>query len=197
LKKHRIIATFLLLGLSCTASLPGEVDAGLFDFFASTAQEENCKPHRADGDNFTFEGRFRLENNLVDGHFVYRNTHRSAQFNGQNMRSVHEAEHGPVQGCKGCQWRVLETLEVVLLSETQNEAFNGQCPCNALEEEIPVDEARNIFPPRPVPGGFDAVRACGVLQVRVEPLTEQDCPQKCREENEKKMDYYLEGIRRE
>jgi len=191
---HRWAVTFFMLGLSCTSPLPGEVEAGLFDFFASTAQEENCKPHMAAPGSFQFEGRFRLERNLADGYFIYRNTHRAIQFNGQNMHSAHEAAHSLVKGCESCAWRVVETLEVVLLSETQHEALGGQCPCNALGESIPVEEG--IFPPRPVPGGFDAVRACGMLSVRVA-LSAEGCPEKCREENEKSVDYYIEGIRRE
>jgi len=197
LRNDWAIAACVLLGLSCTSPLPGDVEAGLFDFSASTALKENCKPHMADGDSFTFEGRFRLESNLVDGHFVYRSAHRKLQFDGQTMRSVYEAEHSLVEGCEACAWRVVETLEVALLSETQNEALGGQCPCNASSENIPVDEASNIFPPRPVPGGFDAVRACGSLVARVELPTEQGCLEKCRQENEKTVHYYVEGIRRE
>jgi hypothetical protein len=189
-------AVFLLLGLACTTPLPGEVDAGLFDFRASTAQEENCKPDMSAEGRLEFEGRFRLESNLVDGYFVYRNTHRAARFDGQKMLSVHEAEHSFVEGCENCEMRVVETLEVVLLSESQDEVLENQCPCNALSESIPVDEAQNIFPPRPVPGGFDAVRACGTLTARVvtTPLTEQGCPQDCHQED---VVYYIEGIRRE
>jgi hypothetical protein len=187
---------FLLLGLACTTPLPGEVDAGLFDFRASTALKEDCKPDMSAEGRLEFEGRFRLESNLVDGYFVYRNTHRSTRFDGQNMLSVYEAEHSFVEGCENCEMRVVETLEVVLLSETQDEVLKGQCPCNALGESIPVDEAQNVFPPRPVPGGFDAVRACGTLTARVvtTPLAEQGCPKDCYKDD---VVYYTEGIRRE
>ena len=179
--------------------MPGVVEAGLFDFSASVAAaapEANCGPDMSDADSFTFEGRFRLENNLSDGYFVYRSTHRAAWFDGQTMVSVHEAEHTPVEGCEACALRVIETLEVALLSETQDEAAGGQCPCGASGGGIPSADGQNIFSPRPVPGGFDAVRACGTLQVRVEatPLAQQGCPQACQKEA---LVYYVEGVRRE
>jgi hypothetical protein len=187
----------LLLGLACATSLPGEVDAGLFEFSASTALgAEDCKPDMTLEGSLPFEGRFRLESNLVDGYFIYRNIHRTAQFDGQKMVSAYETEHGFLDGCEACNLRVIETLDVVLLSETQNEVLNNQCPCHASSEGIPVDEGQNIFPPRPVPSGFDAVRACGTLIARVlaTPLPGQNCPENCHEDD---TVYYIEGIRKE
>jgi len=197
MKPFNRLVVFLLLGLACTSSLPGEVEAGLFDFSASTVLDKtHCKPDMATPDSFPFEGRFRLESNLVDGYFVFRSTRRTARFDGQNMHSVYEAEHSFEKGCENCERRVVETLEVALLSEAQNEALGGRCPCKPFEG-IPVDEAQNIFPPRPAAGGFDAVRACGTLEVRVTatPLKEKGC-EACQEE-EVAYAYFTEGIRRE
>ncbi|MCL2625585.1 MAG: hypothetical protein FWD46_02040 [Cystobacterineae bacterium] len=216
----------LFLGLACTTVLPGEVEVGLFDFSASTALiEAECRPDMADESSFGFKGRFRLESNLSDGYFIYQSIHRTAQFDGQNMVSVYIAERSFISDCEACNTDVVETLNVVLLSKTQNELLNGQCPrpslregilveedespaesasnelstanrCGiVLREGIPMVDGENVFPPGPIPGGFDAVRACGTLlaHVVVTP-SEQGCPENCYKDD---VVYYLEGIRKE
>ena len=189
MKTHALTCyMFLLPTLACTSSFPGEVEAGLFDFWSSIAQKENCKPDMAAEGSFKFEGRFRLKSNLVDGYFVYRSTHRTAQFDGKNMVSEYRTGLSLPNTCENCEQRVVETLKLSLLSESQNEALDNQCPCEAPEAPLPVDEAQNIFPPRLAPGGLDVVRACGNLTV------EQDCPEECRKEV---LVYYVEGIRKE
>ncbi|MCL2012032.1 MAG: hypothetical protein FWG75_04510 [Cystobacterineae bacterium] len=204
---------FLSLGLACTTSLPGAIDVGLFEFSATPLKEE-CA-FDVEG-SFQFKGRFRLESNLVDGYFVYRDVNRAAQFDGQNMVSVYVAER--IYKCGDCDKNVVETLNVALLSKTQNESLHGQCPRNALSEDtlveggqnispselracgaalsegIPVADGESIFPPGPVSGGFDAVRACGTLVVMTTPLPEEDCLGDCDEEE---VVYYIEGIRKE
>ncbi|MCL2178017.1 MAG: hypothetical protein FWC28_08940 [Proteobacteria bacterium] len=153
----------LLLGLACTAPLPGVVDVGLFDFSASAVLiEAECRPDMADESGFRFKGRFRLESNLSDGYFIYGSIHRAAQFDGQNMVSVYVAERSFVSGCEVCNIDVVETLNVVLLSKTQNELLDGQCPRRAWVEGIFAEGGGSEPFVGFAPNELEAAHACGV-----------------------------------
>lgn len=71
--------------------------------------------------------------------------------------------------CDKCELKFRQEAVLALLSPSQGAALGDVCPTNALDGGIPVPDAdAGIFAPGiGADGGFDAVRACGELVVKI------------------------------
>jgi hypothetical protein len=88
---------------------------------------------------------------------------------------------GPHPGCPSAV-QVREQLTIALLSRSQDDLLQGECPPEPLDGGLPP-------PNRRTDAGFDAIRACGELVDELLPACNQDCSY-CM------LRYRVEGIRR-
>jgi len=168
----------LALAAACFSepSYPGDQVLGTFRFSASLdRQRSNCPVVGADagvadggfalvegsGTSFTFDGTFSRLADGGTGWFTLQGFSRDAGYDdaAQTVKSTHQASL-PVQGCAGAQMN--ETLQAVLLSNSQNTAVGRSCAALA-DGGIPVDPDAGIIRPGPNENGYDVERACGTL----------------------------------
>ncbi|MFL5322428.1 MAG: hypothetical protein ACJ790_22405 [Myxococcaceae bacterium] len=116
---------------------------------------------------------------------------RDAQFDGQFVVETFTAARR-YQHCECLDTDLEETLDVALLSTSQNAAAGNECPASPLDGGVPAPTPDGgIAQPNTTPRGFDAVRACGELTDIVRPPAGSDC--KC---GACWMRYQVRGVRR-
>lgn len=122
--------------------------------------------------NYDFEGTF---SQLTDGggtFFTVGSEQFAASFDGQfasyGQTLAREFQLADGGNCGQCEMKQVQTATLALLSESQSRALGDDCPATALDGGVPgADEDAGITLPRRIDGGFDAVRACGELQVLI------------------------------
>ncbi|XXF77128.1 hypothetical protein P2318_29345 [Myxococcaceae bacterium GXIMD 01537] len=180
----------LALGTACFSepSYPGDQVLGTFRFTANLdRQRSNCPVVAADagvvdggfalvegsGTSFTFEGTFSRDADGGTGWFTLQGFSRDAGYDiaAQSVVSTHRAAL-PVEGCSGAEME--ETLNAVLLSNSQNAAVGRRCS-GLGDGGIPVDRDAGILPAGPNENGYDVERACGTLTDNFIPGTNVAC----------------------
>lgn len=167
---------------------PGDQVLGTFRFTAALDKgRTNCPIVSADGGtdggfaliegsstSFTFEGTFSRESDGGSGWFTLQGFSRDAGFEngGQTVVSSHKASL-PVTGCGSAEME--ETLEAVLLSNSQNNAVGRSCGGLGDGGMPPVDLDAGIIPPGPNENGYDVERACGTLTDKFLPGESTGC----------------------
>lgn len=162
-----LLAGVVALGAGCPPPPPpGDEDMGLY-LVQAAGMARACELDEVSGADFAFDmalSRFVATNQAfvtLDGYS------RSADFDGQVVTSVATAPR-VFGACGGCNTRIIERVQVALLSRSQAAAAGGQCPAAPLDGGVPAPNLdAGISLPGPTSEGFDAVRACGELEVRV------------------------------
>ena len=188
--------------LPTETQVPGSEVMGTFAFSSATGvpSEPSCVLLSDLGGNVAPELHFQAvlsrEQETGEAWYTLRGTSHEAGFDGQVVRVVSRAERQFAACIPADQPErtdcakvfVEETLEVALLSRSQNDALAGRCPAEAPWDGIPPPDGAEIHGPGTTPTGFDAVRACGVLVDRLVP--EEGCCAPC------SVAYRVEGVRR-
>jgi hypothetical protein len=145
---------------------PGDEDMGLY-LVEALGQARACELDEVTGADFLFDmavSRFVATNQAF---LTFNGYSRSADFDGQVVTSVATAPR-VFGACGGCNTRIIERVQVALLSRSQAAAVGGRCPAAPLDGGVPAPSLdAGISLPGPTSEGFDAVRACGELEVRV------------------------------
>jgi hypothetical protein len=160
--------------LSQTA-LPGDEVMGHFVFSAEPLTSTCAEHAEFSTAPFEFEGTFTRSADQQQVWFTLGSVPREATFDGQVMRSRFSAARRFAACACVTGTQLDETLEVALVSASQNQALGGRCPEQALDGGIPVPNPdAGILPPGSTELGFDAIRACGFLTDTLVP-PEQGC----------------------
>lgn len=119
-------------------------------------------------EDFTFQATFSRDPDTRETWINIGGISRKAIFDGQYVDTLFGASR-QFQAFDG-GGQLAETLHVALLSRSQSLALGGGCPADALDGGVPgADADGGVTLPGSIPGGFDALRACGVLVDVVEP----------------------------
>lgn len=173
----------LLAGCPEEEGYPGTEVMGTYAFTAAqpVADAQDCgllDPEAGGlGEPFDFVAVLSRDVEAGEAWYTLRETSHPASFDGQVFRVTSRAERrfpscGPAEGStetKCADVVVEETLEVALLSRSQNDALSGDCPEGAPESGIPAPDGVDITGPGTTPTGFDAVRVCGRMVDRLIP----------------------------
>ena len=163
-----LLTSLALMGCPADDGPPGDENMGLYQFRAEPVPlSVSCGLPGIPNTGFDFSGtvsRFR------DGGAVFLTLNgisRDAGFDGQIITSSHSAPRtfkllDGGQCAAHCDMRVVETLRVALLSQSQNAAVSDRCPANPLDGGVPGVDA-GVKRPGSTETGFDSVRACGDL----------------------------------
>lgn len=174
---------------------PGDQLLGTFRFEATVDRQRTTCDLRGpdftqlnDAGTFAFEGTFSRDTDAAEGFFTVQGFSRDAGYTGQRVTSFHRANARlPSCGtnCEGTQ--VEETLDVILLSNSQDNLIGRRCS-GLVDGGVPEDGGAQ--PPGPTPTGYDVQRACGTLTDDFIPGTQNcTCTTKCR------TVYTVEGTR--
>ncbi len=183
----------LLLFATCTPTPPpGDTAMGTYALAATGGVRSyeldggvvagaSCELEEVTAADFGFEAVLTRDS-ASDGAWVTLNGYsRPGTWDGQVLHREASASR-VFAACERCATRVVEVLSLALLSRSQDEALGGACPANALDGGVPAPDDAGITAPVQRATGFDAVRACGVLETVVVALGEQDggaCDPKC------------------
>lgn len=133
-----------------------------------------CELVEVTGADFEFNATLTRESTSERAWITLNTYSREGTFDGQVLRTQAEASRVFV-ACGKCSTRVVETLDVAVLSRSQNEALMGACPENALDGGVPAPNPdAGILPPGKTAQGYDAVRLCGELTTVVVALGQVD-----------------------
>lgn len=192
----------LALGCAPEVSYPGTEVMGTYAFSAQApvADVEGCALLNPDAggtdEGFDFEAVLSRDEAAGEAWYTLRETSHPASFDGQVFRVTSIAPRRfpscvPVDAperteCADVQ--VEETLEVALLSRSQNDALGGNCPDGAPEVGIPLPDGGAVTGPDTTPTGFDAVRVCGRMVDRMIPA--EGCCAPC------SVTHRIQGVRR-
>ena len=166
MNRRLAVALVLLYACSNNPTIVGE-EIGRFTFNA-TAQVSNDCPFAAAmfGDAavlFSFDAILSHSTTSTKAYMLLGNVQRDAGFDGLYFVSEHAAPRQFAECGTSCdKTTVDETIQLAVLSRTQDEALGSRCPPNPLDGGVPPPDG-GVLPPHPIPGGFDAVRACGEL----------------------------------
>lgn len=158
-----------LLGCPENERTPGDENMGTYQFHAEPTSLA-CGLPDIPNNGFDFTGTF---SRFRDGGAVFLTLNeiaRDAGFDGQVAYSAHSAPRTfalPDAGsCAPCQMRVIETIQVALLSKSQSSAVGDKCPPNPLDGGVPGADG-GVQLPGSTATGFDSVRACGALSEEI------------------------------
>lgn len=132
---------------------------------------------------YDFEGTFSRQRDGGAVFFIADGVTYDAGFDGQlaSFDSLDTRGIGLRDGgsCSPCKVRSTQLGNIVLLSPSQNAAVGDACPTAALDGGVPRPnpDAGIALPQSLSDGGFDAVRACGEVEVNV--TSEGFCDQAC------------------
>lgn len=162
------LAGCLALGFAgCpVAPPPGDEQMGLY-LVQATGGERACELEEMSAADFEFD--LALSRFVATGQaFVtFDGVSRSGDFDGQVVTSVATASR-VFGACRGCNTRLIERLELAVLSRSQAAAVGGECPAEPLDGGVPAPSSDGgIALPGPTSEGYDAVRVCGELETRV------------------------------
>ncbi|WP_224364762.1 hypothetical protein [Hyalangium versicolor] len=136
-----------------------------------------------------FEATFSRDTTTDAGYLTVQGFARNAEYNEQRAKSVYSVNTtlaGCGNGCEGASIR--ETLDTVLLSNSQDDFFGRSCAALG-DGGVPGADA-GVQPPGPTPNGYDVQRACGSLMDEFIPGTKNcTCTSGCR------AVYTVEGTR--
>src|SRR5690606_916400 len=196
------IAGALMLGCAPEVTYPGTEVMGTYAFSAQApvADVPGCALLDPEvggvADGFDFEAVLARDKDAGAAWFTLRETSHPASFDGQVFRvtsiaprrfpSCVPADAPERVECADVQ--VEETLEVALLSRSQNDALDGRCPEGAPEIGIPLPDGETLTAPDTTPTGFDAVRVCGRMVDRIIPV--EGCCAPC------SVTHRIQGVRR-
>lgn len=141
----------------------GEPDAGLD---GGAAEVPSCQLEEVTAADFDFTAVLTRDSASNSAWVTLNGYTRDGTFDGQVLTSTAEASRVFV-ACAKCSTRVVETLTVAVLSRSQNSAFGGQCPADALDGGVVADADAGILGPGLTSQGYDAVRLCGELTTLV------------------------------
>ncbi len=121
---------------------------------------------------YDFEGTFSRFNDGGRVFFTVQGVQYDAGFDGQfasyGQTEVRAFELVDGGSCSSCEMKLTQTATLALLSQSQSKALGDICPTAALDGGVPPpDEDAGIRRPNSTDSGFDAVRACGELQVLI------------------------------
>lgn len=197
-----VVAGALVLGCAPEVSYPGTEVMGTYAFVAQqpVADVPACAllDPEAGGssDGFGFEAVLSRDKEAGEAWYTLRETSHPASFDGQVFRVTSVAVRRfpscvPVDAPERAECadvQVEETIEVALLSRSQNDALDGRCPEGAPETGIPVPDGVTLTAPDTTPTGFDAVRVCGRMVDRIIPA--EGCCAPC------SVTHRIQGVRR-
>lgn len=192
-----VLLSFPLLTMAAVACFsdpvfPGDQTLGTFRFEA-TIISNDCPRDGigsvvGDAGTLRFEGTFSRNADGGTGWFTLRDFSRGAEYTGQQVRSTHSSPTtlpGCGANCEGSQ--IKETLDVTLLSSSQDELVGRRC-AGLGDGGVLADGGAQ--PPGPTPNGYDVQRACGTLKDEFLPGTKNClCVKPC------EAVYSVEGIR--
>lgn len=167
--KRTLAAAALLVLCACPSSqkISGEEIAS-FTFTAKSVSTD-CSfsaipPFDSDGGySFTFDAILSHDPSTTQAYMRLGSVERDAGFDGQVFTSLHSAARLFTECGSNCSGTTIaETIQVAVLSRSQEQAAGGTCPPNPLDGGVAPPDG-GVAGPRSLPGGFDAVRACGVL----------------------------------
>jgi hypothetical protein len=143
---------------------PGDEVLGTYDFLTEGPTGTCAFPEIPLDAGLAFEVTLSRDSSGSPVWLTLGNVAREVGFDGGRVTSVFQARR-LFSGCT-CTPNLEETLDVVLLSRTQNEALAGACPVDPFDGGVPApqpDVDGGIRGPGPGTQGYDAVRACGLL----------------------------------
>ncbi len=144
------------------------VQIGTFTFTA-TSVSNNCPFISVPDGGFQFDAILSRDPSSTKAYMRVGSVERDAGFDGQYFTSLHSAPRQFTDCGPNCdKTRIDEAIRFALLSRTQDEALNHNCPPNLLDGGVPAPDGGVVLP-GPIPGGFDAVRACGEVVDAVVP----------------------------
>ena len=178
-----LVAVLVLGGCpSSTPAIPGSERMGTFDFTAQVVRQadggldpawEDCSAknpsinsNEAPEDDFTFQAIFSRDPSTNEAWITIGGISRKAVFDGQYVDSTFSADR-QFQAFDG-GGQLTEHFTVALLSRSQSLALGSVCPAEPLDGGLPGPDA-GVTLPGPTGNGFDALRACGVLENDVQP----------------------------
>lgn len=145
---------------------PGDEQMGLY-LVQATGGERACELEEMGAADFGFDVALSRFVATGQAFVTLDGVSRSADFDGQVVRSVATASR-VFGACRGCNTRLIERLEVAVLSRSQAAAVGGDCPAEPLDGGVPAPSADGgVSLPGPTSEGYDAVRVCGELETRV------------------------------
>ncbi len=169
------VSVALVLGCGGDTAPPGDEVIGRFRFTAELVDRGACPfSEIPEGGRFEFEGIFSRRSSGEGAWFTVSGANQDGAWDGQRFTSEHDAPRRFEAGlCDDNRFVVTERLRVAILSASQDAALGAACPQDgqALLQDgaVPVDEDAGIKAPGPQDTGYDAVRACGVLEHRITP----------------------------
>lgn len=197
-----IFAGALALGCAPEITYPGTEVMGTYAFSAQqpVADVAGCAllDPEAGGivGGFDFEAVLSRDRDAGEAWYTLRETSHPGTFDGQIFRVTSSAPRRfpscvPADApdrAECAEVQVEETLEVALLSRSQNDALDGRCPEGAPEVGIPAPDGASLTAPDTTPTGFDAVRVCGRMVDRLIPA--EGCCVPC------SVTHRIQGVRR-
>jgi hypothetical protein len=182
-----LLASLILTGCDCGGgggTIPGRDSLGTYELRAKGIYA-NCNVPSFPM-TFDYVGTFsRLSDGgqvfYVDGNIRYDDAGFDGQFASYELIDV-ASNLALFDGgsCSPCESKRVERATLALLSASQAAALgDAGCPINALDGGLPMadEDAGITLPTRLEDGGFDAVLACGELQVII--TSEGFCDQSC------------------
>src|SRR5712692_10453644 len=159
----RTLAAALLALCTCSNNpkISGE-QIGSFTFSATLASND-CPFAAIPDAGFQFDGILSHDPSSSQAYMRVGNVERDAGFDGQYFVSLQSAPRQFAECGPDCdKTKIDETVQVAVLSRTQDEALGRSCPDNPMDGGVPAPDG-GVTLPGPNPGGFDAVRVCGEL----------------------------------
>jgi hypothetical protein len=174
---------------------PGDEAMGQYLIHAEM-ETRTCELEELSGAPFEFTASFSRVAGTVEAFVTLGDVSRPGTWDGQVLESPDSAPRVFAE-CRQCRTWLDENLVTALLSRSQAEKSGLKCPENTFDGGIPAPESDGgTHPPRQTELGFDAVLACGRLNVRLrgEALSSAAiCPEKCQACT---IAYRLDGVRR-
>lgn len=180
-----MVGLLLLLAACPVVTPPGDERMGQYGITATSVEREACALQEiardGGGYDFAFEAVLTRESTSDKAWMTLSGYSREGTWDGQVLTTEAAASRVFVD-CSECATKLVETISVAVLSRSQNEALQGQCPPNPLDGGVPTAADGGISLPGPSSTGYDAVRLCGELVTRVVAEGTQDggaCDPRC------------------
>jgi hypothetical protein len=205
--KARVALVVALAASACPApQLPGDQNMGTWSMTVEFADRSpGCTLSELpalllDGgrpDPFGFEMVLTRDSTSDVAWMTLAGLSRQGTFDGQYFSNTAEASRVFTE-CAKCQTRMIERIDVAVLSRSQADALAGSCPANPLDfGVVPMPTADGgIVLPHQTPLGYDALRLCGEMSNEIVADGALDggaCPDEC---NGCFISYTVRGERR-
>ena len=173
---RRVALPLLLLAVACPATPPpGDQNLGVYGVHAAPAGRD-CQLAEVSAAPFDFQATLSRQSDGSGAWLTLSGYSRDAGWDGQVLRSTAAAERVFV-ACP-CGLRIVETVTLALLSQSQADAVGLACPPGPLDGGVPAPTADGgITAPAFTAQGFDAILACGELTTELELVPDSGvCP---------------------